>query len=594
MPRKKAPSTPGGTVTQTDNTLPLDPKTCASLSHTLGLSEEQVKSMLSSKGNDGPKRRALGGKQEELEEVKAPMMSGAWADFMDDDCADVDVDLSAKKEEKGKENQASSSSTLSTLSTPSSYPSPCAHTSLSLTSSNPGHLAQTGTLDWDIVGRTRKNMQEVGELDLSQPTLLTPDVFEGKLVAFIACSSTACHSIAVTSDGTPYGWGRNECGQLGSDPSSTPNFVTPIKLKGPWGRKKIVSAAVGKSHTVLISEDGAGYGCGKNSEGQLGINSITEANVTSWKVCKIGGDKEVASTVKLVQVKCGENFTVALDGEGKLYTCGNSEFGTLGNGSTGEHFINSTKIGWAPSKSFLRRDTFVRRELKTSFKDNEEPTVLPDSHSIRISKISCGKFHAVAVEAPREGCTARVFTWGCGNYGSLGHKIQKDEYYPRLVESLSGPMFTSNEPVDACCGSTCCIVKTSQGHGYYWGKHKTGGEAAMVPMILDFLANNKHVIGSFGCGNAHVTLATTEGQTVTYGQGPHGELGFGPDGAKSSAQPKFIDSLDDVDVLQVGCGYGHTAFVVKEGKAQKKLDVFEGDDEEEEEETPSKKQKTTK
>merc|ERR1719331_3396706 len=100
--------------------------------------------------------------------------------------------------------------------------------------------------------------------------------------------------------------------------------------------------------------------------------------------------------VKLAQVKCGENFTVALDEEGKLYTCGNSEFGTLGNGSTGEHFINSTKIGWAPSKSFLRRDTFVRRELKSSFKDSEEPTVLPDSHSIRISKISCGKFHAVA------------------------------------------------------------------------------------------------------------------------------------------------------------------------------------------------------
>ena len=224
----------------------------------------------------------------------------------------------------------------------------------------------------------------------------------------------------------------------------------------------------------------------------------------------------------------------------------------------------------------------------------QEPKHLDDSHRIRISQIACGKFHSVAVEAARPGHTSRVFSWGCGNYGSLGHKVQKDEYYPRLVETLTGPIFSSNQPVSVSCGSTCFIIKTTQGHCYYSGKHKTGGEAAMTPGLLDFLANNSHVVGPFGCGNAHVTLATTEGQTVTYGQGPHGELGFGAEGAKSSAAPKFIENMDEVDVVDVGCGYGHTLFVCKKGKAQGKLGVFEGEEGEEEEGgKKAKKQKTS-
>ena len=144
------------------------------------------------------------------------------------------------------------------------------------------------------------------------------------------------------------------------------NITTPAKLSGPWGKKKIVAAAVGKSHTILVDEDGKAYGAGRNSEGQCGINTITEGNVTAFKPCKVGKDSK---DCKFVKVSCGENFTVAIDEQGMMYTCGNSEYGTLGNGSTGERLVKANKISFNPSAKFVRRDQFVKRDL--NFKENE-------------------------------------------------------------------------------------------------------------------------------------------------------------------------------------------------------------------------------
>lgn len=462
----------------------------------------------------------------------------------------------------------------------------------------PGLLAQTGTLQWDTVGRSRKSASDLTPLDLMEPTILSSNSqLKGTKVAFVACSSSSCHSVAVTSEGAAYGWGRNECGQLGN--GGTETVVAPMKLSGPWGvRTKIVSAAVGKYHTVLVDSKGNGWAAGRNFEGQLAINSVNrEANITTFKQCKVAGENAEA---KLVKVACGENFTVALDEFGFLYTAGNSEFGTLGNGETGEHFVTANKIAFDPCGKLTRRSTFVRRDFK--FKDSDKPEVLPDSSSIRIQSIACGKFHTVAIEAARDGAPSRVFTWGCGNYGTLGHKVQKDEYFPRLVEILTGPVFASNMPVDAVCGSTCTIVRTSQGHGYYFGKHKVAGEATMHPTILDFMANNGHKISHLGAGNMHVVISTSEGQTVSYGMGGYGELGYGKDGARSSAQPKFIDSLNGIQVLDLACGYGHTAFILRDQGEEKtllkKLPQFdaaeEGSDDEEVEEPQKKKKKQKK
>jgi len=101
-----------------------------------------------------------------------------------------------------------------------------------------------------------------------------------------------------------------------------------------------------------------------------------------------------------------------------------------------------------------------------------EGVTLDDSEDIRLSRVACGKNHTVVVEAEREQkAPRRVFTWGLGNYGCLGHKRQEDEFYPRLVDTIQGSTFSIQPITDVAAGSDTSMGITANGIVYYWGSH---------------------------------------------------------------------------------------------------------------------------
>lgn len=174
-----------------------------------------------------------------------------------------------------------------------------------------------------------------------------------------------------------------------------------------------------------------------------------------------------------------------------------------------------------------------------------------------------------------------------------GHGIQADELYPRLIGSLSHLklpstgdsrtvisagqvrplpvffllrcwvknsshlylLFLSNSP------QHCSLFQTVNGHVYYFGKHRSVGEATMRPTLIDALSNNSHVVTLAKAGGSTVFCSTSNALTVAWGQGLYGELGFGT--KKSSSKPDFVQNLRGCRIVDLGCGYGHTVFVVQ-------------------------------
>ena len=294
------------------------------LSHTLGITEEEVKKMIDSKGAEGPpntsrRGRSDAAKEEKKEEDSGVAASSAWADFMDDEGAEEGVKL----ESKGGDDLVSKNNKYLKVSSDAQD---------AKDEKREGILVQTGTLDWDTVGRTKKSAAEVGELDIAAPTILTRSIFGKVKVRLIAASCTACHSFAVDTNGLLYGWGRNEAGQLGNGETATVTSPVLVETEGKnWNKRKIVSVAVGKSHSVVVDDLGEGWASGKNDTGQLGVGSQTDANCLAWKQQKFQDNK--ASVLK--KVACGENFTVVLDEEGILFTTGLSGETEEGQGRCG-------------------------------------------------------------------------------------------------------------------------------------------------------------------------------------------------------------------------------------------------------------------
>lgn len=163
------------------------------------------------------------------------------------------------------------------------------------------------------------------------------------------------------------------------------------------------------------------------------------------------------------QIACGEQFSVALSDQGQIYTTGSSEYGQLGNGETGEFFVTASKLAFANCNVFTLRNQFMERDPTQEFSSDK---LLPIAEDIRFQSIACGKNHTVAVEANYEEddgeedtTRLRVFSWGCGDYGVLGHGIQSDEYKPREIAALGQGIWLPPGPLSASAGTHCSLLK---------------------------------------------------------------------------------------------------------------------------------------
>lgn len=131
------------------------------------------------------------------------------------------------------------------------------------------------------------------------------------------------HTVAITAAGAAYAWGRNDLGQLGDGTQA--NRSTPVAVLGGLAFKSI---SAGEFHTAAVTTAGAAYGWGSNTQGEVGdgATSITRLTPTAtagglvFALIRAAGDINAA-------------HTCALTPAGAAYCWGNNEHGQLGNGT---------------------------------------------------------------------------------------------------------------------------------------------------------------------------------------------------------------------------------------------------------------------
>ncbi|WP_428566131.1 MAG: RCC1 domain-containing protein [Solidesulfovibrio sp. DCME] len=104
---------------------------------------------------------------------------------------------------------------------------------------------------------------------------LTPVQVQG-LASIKAIAAGCIHSLALASDGTVWGWGGNGAGQLGD--GSTSNRLTPVTMSQNTGLTTAKAIAAGWQHTLVLADNGTVWGCGFNDVGQLGIGVTGNRN----------------------------------------------------------------------------------------------------------------------------------------------------------------------------------------------------------------------------------------------------------------------------------------------------------------------------
>jgi len=95
-------------------------------------------------------------------------------------------------------------------------------------------------------------------------------------------SAGYCHSLGLRTNGTAWGWGRNNCGQLSDN--TTDNKSSPVSVVGGFTDWCQVSG--GYRHSAGVRTNGTAWAWGQGSQGQLGNNATDNK---SSPVSVVGG-----------------------------------------------------------------------------------------------------------------------------------------------------------------------------------------------------------------------------------------------------------------------------------------------------------------
>lgn len=170
---------------------------------------------------------------------------------------------------------------------------------------------------------TRPSLLTLGRPDLVEPHILRS--LSNVRVASIYSSSIAASFVAIDTAGGAWLFGRNEASNLGITstgsggtaegfiPETQPRYLTPHRLGHERADAKFVFAILGRSHTVLVDEDGAVYGAGDNRHGQLGLSPKAKLGVSGFT--RIDSCRHL----RVKSGSAGASFTVLLTKEGKLF-----------------------------------------------------------------------------------------------------------------------------------------------------------------------------------------------------------------------------------------------------------------------------------
>ncbi|XP_078443966.1 regulator of chromosome condensation (RCC1) family protein [Wolffia australiana] len=359
--------------------------------------------------------------------------------------------------------------------------------------------------------------------DAYEPTRLPLEPSHG-FVSSIAAGHY--HSLAVTSAGEVWSWGRNDEAQLGrSPPTSRDKWHEPRRVEGLESVRARAAFASGVVSAV-VGEDGSLWVWGRSKRGQLCLGSeITEA-IKPTKVNSLAGEN-------IVKVAFGWGHALAMTEDGKLFGWGNAEDGGLG------------RIMLQVCSS---SDTIAEEGMHIAW----EPRELEELDGRRVSDMACGLDHSIVL------CkNGMLLSCGRNTYGQLGRRGEEFEMLPVVLPLPA---------VSVTAGLGHCLVlgrESTEGGGIIsWGWNESSqlgrrGESDIPGEVCTM--EGEKVVGVSG-GRVHSVAVSHEGEVWTWGSGRNGRLGL--ESTMDVPEPMQLESLEGQRVLQAVCGFDHTLLLV--------------------------------
>ncbi|NDI35183.1 S-layer homology domain-containing protein [Chengkuizengella sediminis] len=283
--------------------------------------------------------------------------------------------------------------------------------------------------------------------------------------------------------------------------------------------------SLGDNHTVALDSEGKVYTWGNNEFGQLGLgDGVGEEINRPQKVENLSGKT-------IIQVSAGASHTVALDSEGTVFTWGNNSTGQLGDNTTEQ-------------------------------KNEPQEITIEVNDGVMITQVTTGRYHTVVLASD-----GTVYTWGENEYGQLGDDTieQKNEPQEITVEVNDGAMIQ-----EVSAGGLHTVALANDGTVYTWGNNESGqlgyqttGDYQDIPQEVTSLVEK--TVEKVSAGGLHTVALVSDGTVYTWGNNSTGQLGDNTTEQKNEPQEITVGVNEGAMIQEVSAGGLHTVALASDG-----------------------------
>ena len=342
------------------------------------------------------------------------------------------------------------------------------------------------------------------------------------------------HIMAIKKDGSLWVWGNNNRGQFGegtTEDSSIPIRVGPGILNEFERGYKVAAVSVGNTHSMIITTEGSLYGCGENDRGQLGdgtteerrlpvklmddVASVsagalrtsvvkTDGSLWVWGFGQSGDDKTALTPTKIMDDVVFGSGDRAIKKDGSLWVWGYDHE---------THRFRTTKI--MENAAFVSKDMVIKTDGSLWQLENDEENASSKKIMDDVVMVSRGDDYAVVIKKD-----SSLWTWGGNDLGQLGNGT---------TQSCSDPIKIMDDVTFVTSGNATNMAIKKDGSLWTWGQpyflwyYSNNPLVAMTTpqKIMDDVAN-----AATSNGYNHSMVVKKDGSLFACGSFSHGQLGI--------------------------------------------------------------------
>ncbi len=271
-------------------------------------------------------------------------------------------------------------------------------------------------------------------------------------------SPAGFHVLAQKKDGTLWGYGDNQYGELGIGTNDHGSGVPArIGTDNDWR-----SVSVGEQFSIATKNDGTLWAWGLNFYGNLGDGTTIDKNVPT----QIGVANDWS------YVSAGSIFSVAIKKDGTLWSWGYNQLGQLGNGTT-DSSHNPVQIGtdndWSFVSSGFDHSLAIKKNgtlwgwgLNVSGQlgngtTNNSNIPIQIGTDINWKYVSAGYFYSLGIKTD-----GSAWSWGSNDNGELGIGTDTEMDSPTRIG-------TDNNWSEVSAGSDYSVAIKTDSTLWQWG-----------------------------------------------------------------------------------------------------------------------------